>query len=68
MYSMSIAFHTDIADEGQTITFTTPPPETPPTPPTGDGAPIGFLVILMGLAVVGLITLVCLKKQPKNDN
>ncbi|MBQ9934318.1 MAG: VaFE repeat-containing surface-anchored protein [Lachnospiraceae bacterium] len=57
-----VALHTDINNEGQTITFTTPPPETPPT---GDGAPLGIVIGLMVLACAGLIGMICVKKLPK---
>ncbi len=57
-----IAFHTDIADEGQTITFTTPPPETPPT---GDKAPLGIIIGIMVLACAGLIGMIRFKKLQK---
>ncbi len=46
-----VAMHADISDEEQTITF---PPNTPPTPPTGDNVNISLTVLLALLALAGM--------------
>ncbi|MBQ8413096.1 MAG: VaFE repeat-containing surface-anchored protein, partial [Lachnospiraceae bacterium] len=48
-----VAVHADLTDEGQTITFPPAPPED--VPPTGDGAIIPVLIIILCVALLGVI-------------
>ena len=54
-----IAAHTDINDEGQTLTLTTQKPKTPTpdVPKTGDDRSITLPLILLGASLAGLVTL-----------
>ncbi len=54
-----IAAHTDINDEGQTVTLNPEKPKkpTPDVPKTGDGRSILLPLILLGGSIAGLLAL-----------
>ena len=64
---IEIAAHTDIEDEGQTVTVILP---APPVPQTGDESNLGFWIGLGAIALGGLISVAVIyfKKKKGEDN
>ncbi len=66
-----VAIHADIEDEGQTITFPpkppveTPPEEIPPIPKTGDETPVGMIVVVMMVCLVGIVGFTLMRRKNK---
>ena len=55
--------HADISDEGQTVTY---PPETPSAPRTGDTTPVTAAIVVFALAVIGVGSILVLKRRKRN--
>jgi LPXTG-motif cell wall-anchored protein len=63
---VELATHSDIEDEGQTVTVY--PQTTPETPQTGDNSNIGFFIGLGAVALGGLVSVIFIKLKKKDED
>ena len=62
---VEIAAHTDLEDDGQTVTLTPPAPDVPQT---GDDSNFGFWIGLGAVALGGLVSVVIIQLRRKKDD
>ena len=62
---VKIAAHTDLEDDGQTVTLTPPAPDVPQT---GDDSNFGFWIGLGAVALGGLVSVVIIQLRRKKDD
>jgi LPXTG-motif cell wall-anchored protein len=63
---VELATHSDIEDEGQTVTVY--PQTIPETPQTGDNSNIGFFIGLGAVALGGLVSVIFIKLKKKDED
>jgi LPXTG-motif cell wall-anchored protein len=63
---VELATHSDIEDEGQTVTVY--PQTTPEAPQTGDNSNIGFFIGLGAVALGGLVSVIFIKLKKKDED
>ena len=66
---ITIAIHADINDEGQTVTFPTPTPSTPPPyiPSTGEGTSLSQILGIVAVVLGGGISAIILFKRKEKE-